>query len=138
MRQIFADTFFWIALLSPRDNAHAQAVAMGQNLADVQLITTDEVLNEFVTHFSRSGPESRRRAVESVESIFARDTIRVVAQSRESFLAGLELYKSRLDKSYSLTDCISMTVMKSLEITDVLTNDAHFEQEGFNPLFRKA
>jgi predicted nucleic acid-binding protein len=57
-------------------------------------------------------------------------------QSRETFLAGLELYRSRPDKGYSLTDCISMQTMRCQGLTDVLTNDRLFEQEGFLTLFR--
>ena len=60
----------------------------------------------------------------------------VTPQSRESFLAGLELYRTRPDKGYSLTDCISMQTMRRAGITQVLTNDRHFEQEGFQALFR--
>jgi predicted nucleic acid-binding protein len=52
------------------------------------------------------------------------------------FLSGLELYRQRLDKGYSLTDCISMRIMGRDGLTDVLTNDRHFEQEGFRALFR--
>ena len=62
--------------------------------------------------------------------------IRVIPQSRESFLAGLELYRARPDKRYSLVDCISMQTMRREGLTEVLTNDRHFEQEGFRPLFR--
>jgi predicted nucleic acid-binding protein len=62
--------------------------------------------------------------------------IRVVEQSRDSFLAGLDLYQSRPDKGYSLTDCISMQTMRRGRITEALTNDHHFEQEGFRALFR--
>jgi len=43
-----------------------------------------------------------------------------------------------LDKGYSLTDCISMETMRHEGITDVLTNDAHFEQEGFRALLRQS
>lgn len=60
----------------------------------------------------------------------------VVPQSRESFLAGLELYRARPDKGYSLTDCISMQTMRQERLFEVLTNDRHFEQEGFKALFR--
>ena len=62
--------------------------------------------------------------------------VRVIPQSRESFLAGLELYVTRPDKGYSLTDCIAMQTMRREGITDVLTNDHHFAQEGFRVLFR--
>ena len=57
-------------------------------------------------------------------------------QSRDSFLAGLELYRARPDKGFSLADCISMQTMRREGLTEVLTNDRHFEQEGFRALFR--
>jgi uncharacterized protein len=63
-------------------------------------------------------------------------TVLVVPQSRTSFLARLELYRSRPDKGYSLVDCISMCTMHKEGITEVLTNERHFEQEGFRALFR--
>ncbi len=62
--------------------------------------------------------------------------IRVIPQSRATFLAGLDLYRARPDKGYSLIDCISMHTMRREGLTDVLTNDRHFEQEGFRALFR--
>jgi predicted nucleic acid-binding protein len=57
--------------------------------------------------------------------------IEVVAQSHESFLAGLALYERRPDKEYSLADCISMNVMKQKQIQEILARDRHFSQEGF-------
>jgi uncharacterized protein len=65
-------------------------------------------------------------------------TVQIVSQTTDSFSAGLNLYRARLDKGYSLTDCISMETMRHEGITDVLTNDAHFEQEGFRALFRQS
>ena len=64
-------------------------------------------------------------------------TVQTVSQTAASFSAGLNLYRVRLDKGYSLTDCISMETMHHEGITEVLTNDAHFEQEGFRALFRE-
>jgi predicted nucleic acid-binding protein len=52
-------------------------------------------------------------------------------------LSGFDLYASRADKGYSLTDCISMQTMRRQGLTTVLTNDKHFEQEGFHTLFRE-
>lgn len=60
----------------------------------------------------------------------------VVPQSRDSFLFGMTLYGARPDKGYSLTDCISMQTMRQEGLTEVLTNDRHFEQEEFRALFR--
>src|SRR5271166_3190345 len=60
--------------------------------------------------------------------------ITVHPQSSQSFLSGLALYEARPDKEYSLTDCISMLVMRQEAITEVLTNDDHYKQEGFTIL----
>ena len=61
--------------------------------------------------------------------------IQIIPQTHSSFLQGLELYENRLDKEYSLTDCISMQIMTQMGITKILTHDKHFTQEGFDILF---
>jgi uncharacterized protein len=53
------------------------------------------------------------------------------------FSAGLELFRSRRDKEWSLTDCMSFVVMRERGITDALTNDHHFEQAGFRILLKE-
>ena len=58
----------------------------------------------------------------------------LVPQTRELFDAALNLYEQRIDKGYSLTDCMSMIVCREQQITDVLTHDHHFMQEGFTIL----
>ncbi len=72
-----------------------------------------------------------------VRELLEHPTVLVRQQSRDSFLVGLEFYEARPDKSYSLTDCISMAVMQEERMTDALTGDNHFAQEGFNLLFQK-
>ncbi len=61
--------------------------------------------------------------------------VHVRPQSRDTFLLGLGLYEARPDKDYSLTDCISMETMRARGLTDALTADHHFAQEGFTILF---
>lgn len=58
----------------------------------------------------------------------------VIRQTPDLFDRALALYRRRLDKGYSLTDCMSMVVCGDLGITDVLSHDHHFEQEGFEIL----
>ncbi|SPE37240.1 conserved hypothetical protein [Candidatus Sulfopaludibacter sp. SbA6] len=99
------------------------------------IVTTDEVLTEFLA-FCASDPRLRLEAVLAVQDILDSSGVRVVPQTHSSFLSGLELYRARPDKGYSLTDCISMHLMRTEGLTDVLTNDYHFRQEGFRPLFK--
>lgn len=101
----------------------------------VRIIRTDEVLSEFLNALSGRG--RRRHAAQMVRAILRNPNVTVVPQSRDSFLTGLELYEQRPDKEYGLIDCVSMNVMRAEEITDVLTNDHHFEQEGFRILMRR-
>jgi hypothetical protein len=61
-----------------------------------------------------------------------------VPQSRESFLDSLHLYQTRRDNGCSMVDCISMQTMRKEGLTQILTNDRHFEQEGFGALFRNS
>jgi predicted nucleic acid-binding protein len=91
---------------------------------------------EYLTFFASASETLRRRAATSVQRILAKPVIRVIPQSRSSFLAGLDLYSQTPDKGYSLVDCISMQTMRREGLTEALTNDRHFEQEGFRELFR--
>ena len=40
------------------------------------------------------------------------------------------LYRSRIDKDWSLTDCLSVVVMERHRLTEARTSDHHFEQAG--------
>jgi predicted nucleic acid-binding protein len=136
MNATFADTFFWIAFTNVQDQAHARAKTFALASPPTTIFTTEEVLTEYLNYFAGWGFQLRQRAGLNVESILENPTVRVVEQTSSSFQKGLALYRSRLDKGYSLTDCISMETMRSEGLIDVLTNDAHFEQEGFRAVFR--
>ncbi len=136
MRKVFADTLYWVATIKPDDSYEAAAKEARQAIGPCILVTTDEVLHEFVTAFSKSGPRLRDKAVRIVNELLVSADVKVFAQSRESFLRALHRFSQRLDKQYSLTDCSSMNVMDAERIRDVLTHDHHFQQEGYNVLIR--
>jgi uncharacterized protein len=129
VRRVFADTLYWLAIFIPGDE-WADA-ARAANLADTSLITTENVLSEFLAAVSAHGDRARRLACRFVREILTDSDVEVVAQSHESFLAGLALYERRPDKQYSLVDCISMNVMRQQHVQEILTHDRHFSQEGF-------
>ncbi len=131
MRRIFADAVYWVALAHRKDQWHARAIQVSQHIGAVTLVTTDEVLTEFLNHFSAFGDQMRIQAASTVRGFLGDPTMIVVPQSRQTFLSGLALYESRRDKDYGLTDCISMVTMRREGITEVLTHDDHFAQEGF-------
>lgn len=136
MKAIFADTFYWIALTNKLDALHEQALAVARSLGSPQIVTTEQVITEYLNFFAEWGEQFRRKAATNVRGALAMPSVTVVPHTQENFLAGLALYEARLDKGYSLTDCISMQTMRREGLTDVLTNDRHFEQEGFRAVFR--
>ena len=113
------------------DAAHPRASQFTDDI-----VTTDEVLSEYLTFFCSAPEYLRRKAAVNVTAILQDPAVLVIPQSRESFLAGLDLYRARPDKGYSLTDCISMQTMRREGLMEALTNDRHFGQEGFRALLR--
>ena len=136
MRTVFADTLYWVAVFKPGDQWNEPAKRARNALGNALLITTDEVLTEFLTVLSKGGNSIRIKAVKAVRAILDNPNIKVIPQTRDSFLRGLELYEQRSDKEYSLPDCISMNAMRSESVSEVLTNDTHFAQEGFTVLIQ--
>jgi predicted nucleic acid-binding protein len=137
MTAVFADTFYWTALTHPSDFHRKQALALESELLGRTLIvTTQEVLVEYLAFFANRGRYWRSHAAAIVRGLPLEPGVQVLAQSAETFARGLDIYESRPDKAYSLTDCISMETMRRDGILDVLTHDRHFEQEGFRAPFR--
>jgi predicted nucleic acid-binding protein len=135
MSQVFVSTNYWVAAINPQDQWHERAKEVRQGLsADVGLVTSEPVLVEVLNYFSAYRAEVRESAADAVRRIIVNPAIEVVAHTHDAFLDGLSLYEARLDKGYSLTDCISMNIMREYGITEALTHDKHFVQEGFTIL----
>ena len=130
MRQVFVDTFYWIARINPRDQWHQKAVELSASLDDATLVTSEAVLIELLNYFSEYGPEMREAVARIVHQIVGDPSITTLP-SNEYFDESLALFEARLDKGYSMTDCISMNTMRWVKATEVLTHDRHFAQEGF-------
>ena len=131
MTKIFADAFFFLALLNKRDAWHHRAIQL-IDLTTGPIVTTQWVLVEVADAFSK--PADRPLFRKLLELIEAESKIQVIGASNSHFQRGAELYLSRSDKSWSLTDCISFVVMQQRSIRESLTGDQHFEQAGFKAL----
>lgn len=134
MKQIFADTFYWTALLNPKDQWHSSAKEIQPKIANAQIVTPETILIELLNFYSEYGAEMRQNVVDTVRDILVDFDVEYLPHSPEIFLEALDFYENRLDKGYSLTDCISMLTMKKLGINGILTHDNHFEQEGLKIL----
>jgi predicted nucleic acid-binding protein len=78
----------------------------------------------------------RQAGLSIVDSLQQNKNVEIIPQTPQLFTEALVFYRQRKDKSYSLTDCASMLIMRQQNIRDVLTFDRHFQQEGFNALLR--
>jgi predicted nucleic acid-binding protein len=134
LARIFADTVYFVALLVPSDQHRSDAISATEQTLRDEIVTSEPVLAEVLAHLSAGGPDARRRAVELVDNLLASDRVRIIGQTPQLFQRALELYRRRLDKAYSLVDCMSMDICAAEEITRVLTHDRHFAQEGLEIL----
>ncbi|MGI8670098.1 MAG: type II toxin-antitoxin system VapC family toxin [Aridibacter sp.] len=134
MKVAFVDTQYFVAVFQESDQWHKRAVELESRIVGYNFVTTDSVLCEVLNYFSGYGKETRKEVSAIISDILNDESFQVIEQTREVFLKGLELYESRLDKGYSLTDCISMNACSKLGITEILTHDHHFQQEDFSIL----
>jgi hypothetical protein len=133
MTRVFADTFYYLALLNAADDAH-QACADFTIEFSGTMVTTDFVLIELADGLA--GSRTRQVVIEFIASLRGDPAIRVVAGTPKLLTRGWDLYRRRADKEWSLTDCISFVVMSEMRIKDALTGDHHFEQAGFHALLQ--
>jgi uncharacterized protein len=127
----FADTFYYVALLSVTDSAHARALKIGHELKS-RVITTEYVLLEVGDAFAAVA--ERPKFLRLMQTLEADESVEIVPSSSELLAKSIELFGNRMDKDWPLTDCSSFVVMQERGILDALTGDAHFRQAGFNPL----
>jgi predicted nucleic acid-binding protein len=90
------------------------------------------VLWEWLNAFS--DVNTRAIASEGYRRIHADSRIEVVSFDSELNSAVFELYRTRTDKNWSLTDCLSFVIMQRRRLNEALTTDGHFAQIGLNPL----
>jgi uncharacterized protein len=133
MIAVFADTYYWLALINPRDQAHHEALALSQSFTQ-PLVTTAWVLAEVGDAMSR--PANRATFIRLLQDIALDPDTTVAPVSQVQFEEGAALFGSRLDKDWSLTDCITFVLMQRLAISDALTADHHFTQAGFSVLMK--
>ena len=134
MKPLFTDTAYLVALINPRDQLREKALQVREEFGDRTLIVTQTVLVETLNYFAEFRQDIKQTAYLVVERLLVNPDVEVIEQTSIVFHDGMELYRNRIDKGYSLTDCISMNICREREMTDVLTHDDHFEQEGFNVL----
>ncbi len=132
--KLFIDTWGWLTLHDKGERYHQQATqAYQQAIAQSgQIYTTDYVLDETFTFFFRRLPAPRaEQSMKGLLSAFCATNFHLIRINEERFSQTEELRSRFLDKPLiSFTDLTSMVVMRELDITTILTEDAHFTHVG--------
>ncbi len=131
LQDVFADTSFWIALVIKQDQHHERAQKWSLRIKG-RITTTVPVLLETANALAR--PTWRLHGVALLDHLQQRSDVSRVELTEELWLRSWNLYKNRMDKAWSLTDCLSFLVMQDAGLVDALTADDHFRQAGFRAL----
>jgi uncharacterized protein len=133
MTLVFADAFYFVARLNRRDQHHQRVLNFSRDF-HAKILTSDWVLMEVADALAES--ESRRRVRDFILHLRQNTACEIIPASRELLDRALESYQQHADKQWTLTDCISFTIMRDRKVNEALTGDRHFEQAGFIALLK--
>jgi uncharacterized protein len=133
MTRLFADTYYFLALINAKDAAHQRALQFSQSHAD-PILTASWILTELADGLSAA--VHRAVFARILAELRSDQDTTIVPFSEALFSKGIDLYCARSDKDWSMTDCISFVVMREYGLRAALTADRHFEQAGFQILLK--
>lgn len=132
MTPVFADTAYFIGLINPSDSVHTLAIEFSK-LID-RMVTTEWVLLEFADGICDSINRKHLNGIRA--ALISNPLVELIPLEMQLHQRAIDLYTSRPDKEWSLTDCVSFVVMTDRKLTEALTTDHHFEQAGFKALLK--
>jgi uncharacterized protein len=132
MSALFADTYYFVALLNRDDQYHKRAIGFDRGRRG--LLTTEWVLTEVADLLAKG--RTRQYVMPLIRDLRGAVDCEIVAFSDDIFEQAQSFYDQHRDKEWTLTDCTSFLVMQERGITEALTGDRHFEQAGFTALLK--
>ena len=134
MNKFFLDAAYTVALSAVTDKYHQKAEILAKQIETeaIPLITTRAVILEIGNAMARL--RYRDATVELLDALEEDPNVKIIPISEELYNRAMELYRQRPDKEWGITDCISFEVMQDYELTEALTTDEHFKQDGFRAL----
>lgn len=133
-RQVFMDTSFVLALENQDDlhygiaNQLADACLRDRTILVLHWGIWFEVLDGFARLSRRS------KGIELLQRFYDEQVYHTYRLNKSLFDQATSLFAGRPDKEWGLTDCVSFTLMKRLDLSEALTADQHFVQAGFRAL----
>ena len=127
------DTSGLYCYLDAADDRHRDAVSLLDS-ATLRL-THNYVLAELVA-LGTARRLDRNVMLGFVDELENDPAINIHWVDRDFHRQAIDLLRQRPDKAYSLCDAVSFLLMRHRGVTEALTTDHHFEQEGFVNLLR--
>lgn len=128
---MLVDTSGFLGLYEFKESFHKKAVELYDS-ATFRL-TTSYILAEY-TALAQVRKIPREKIIEFSVKILDDKDVEIVWVDEILHRQAVKLMQERQDKNYSLCDALSFVVMRERGISDALTTDKHFEQEGFRRL----
>ena len=130
---MFLDTSGLLCLHNRAEPFHAQARLLYRE-AHIRL-THSYVLAEFVA-LAQVRRLPRVSALTFLVDLVNNPDIDTIWVDAGLHHAGMVLLLARQDKTYSLCDAVSFVLMRQRRVSEALTTDRHFVQEGFQRLLQ--
>ena len=127
---IFVDSGAYIAFCAANDQHHEEAVAQFAAIEKEKrsMLTSTDIVDEAVTLVKKwAGQEAATELGERLQSDVSTRIFQIDAAVRRD---AWKLFKTYDDKSFSLTDCTAMVVMKRYGVTEIFSFDREFEKVG--------
>lgn len=128
MRQVFADSAYWIGLRDKMDRCHLRSRRIAAWLVENRctLVVTPFVFAESHAYFCRA--RALRELV--IRDFWANPLVQFEQPTFVDQTKAVEILKEHQDKTYSFADAVSFVLMKRLGLREVVTYDDHFRQFG--------
>ncbi len=132
--KLFMDTWGWLTLRDKHESRHEEMKLFYRQfrVRNGIIYTSDYVLDETITLLFRRLPfESAKGSLAKIDTAIKNGYVQLTWVTPERFEKAKTLRLKYHDKPLiSFTDLTSMTVMKEIGVTDVVTGDEHFEHIG--------
>jgi uncharacterized protein len=129
--RLFVDTSAWVAITAKDDKYHRPASTAFANLKQTrfQLVTTDYILDESLTHLLAH--YGHHRAIAFGRWALNSKSIQIHRIDETIWDAAWQMFQQYDDKEWAFTDCTSFVVMQRQQLYRAFTFDRHFVQAGF-------
>jgi uncharacterized protein len=133
MNKLFVDTWGWLCMGDKKEKHHRKVCLFLDKFQKDkgQLFTSNSVLNETITLLFRRLPKEKAEQV--MKHIIYQESLKKISITPERFQQAIELRRNYADQpKISLTDIQSFVIMNEFSISQVLTEDHHFDIPHFN------